>query len=82
MKQCENCGNVFLPKEEVNKVNHLLHFFLSILTCSLWIFVWCGISINSIYKCEKCNKTTTFTNFFPVIFIGLWVLIIALYIIS
>lgn len=35
---------LFKPKE---KVNHLLHFFISVISCGFWILVWIVITLNA-----------------------------------
>lgn len=31
---------------EVQKVNHVLHFLITVLTCGLWVFVWIALSVH------------------------------------
>jgi hypothetical protein len=38
--------------------NHLLHFFLSLFTCGLWLPVWILVAVGTIggYRCTKCGS--------------------------
>ena len=41
------------------KVNHILHFFISLFTVGFWVFVWLFLIINNAskaYRCTQCGQ--------------------------
>jgi hypothetical protein len=53
---CQACGEQ--RKVERQKINHILHLLLSIITFGLWLIVWLGISVRvGGWRCEKCAST-------------------------
>lgn len=53
---CDYCDEYVLATRK--KTNHILHFFLSIITGGLWILIWFLASIKvGGWKCTKCGSS-------------------------
>lgn len=85
---CAHCGKTTLHARKVP--NHLLHFFLSLITC-LWVFVWALNSRPGPWRCQTCgipNQEPVFrggvdqreTNWFFFIVAALFIVAVAVYI--
>ena len=54
---CETCGKTVLGRRE--GVNHLLHFFIAILTCTLWVIPWVYLALDESNKPARCPSCGT-----------------------
>lgn len=53
---CQACNQQ--RKVEREKINHILHLLLSILTAGLWLIIWLGVSVRfGGWRCESCGST-------------------------
>jgi hypothetical protein len=50
---CSNCNRQTLHVD-ASKVNHLLHFLVGLLTCTLWWFVW-AVGVATSDKAKVCG---------------------------
>ena len=66
---CHKCGTGV--KIVARPVNHILHLILSVVTLSIWIFVWLFLCmIGSDWKCDKCGGSiSTSSNYLIWIFL-------------
>lgn len=50
---CDSQQKVTRPR-----ANHLLHFFLSVVTCGFWLVVWLGSAVQfGGWRCSKCGSS-------------------------
>lgn len=53
---CAQCQRNVLATRK--GTSHLFHLFMTIVTCSLWLFVWFGSSVKfGGYRCTFCGGT-------------------------
>ena len=52
---CENCKKVTLHIKQ--RINHILHLILTIITFGTWIFIWICIALftSGTPQCSKCG---------------------------
>jgi hypothetical protein len=53
---CSHCGDVIV---EVDKVNHILHLILTVITYGLWLVIWLFVANNPTSQCTKCARYTS-----------------------
>ena len=56
-RQCKTCGQSRPFSKQ--RVSHILHAFLSLITGGLWVFIWIMLGVLNVFtpfRCEFCGK--------------------------
>ena len=52
--RCSTCNKKV--SYHFKKVNHMLQFFLSVVSCGIWLPVWMALLIKPTKFCDECNQ--------------------------
>ena len=69
MRNCQHCNAYLRDIESQNRVNHILHLFISAFTLGVWGIVWALLSIKTTYICKKCELPSEFKNIVPIVYL-------------